>query len=423
MIEILDSEPDVSVQPAEYKRLLGYPRDWVVSGRALELTEWARDWYAQHGRPWVYAREAERIATTNGEVSIDGVRFTSRRLQATLDSAQADRLFLAAVSAGPELEQMAQQLWRAEKPDEYFFLEVYGSAVVEHLITIEGARLCAWADSQNLAVLPHYSPGYGDWEIAEQPQLLQLIGRARERSVPFPLDVLPSGMLRPKKSLLAVFGVTAHTQDVLHLSELIPCQSCSFSPCQYRRTEYRRALPITTELVPQAASVAENSSSHSTVLDLQAKYVVNRKALARWSSERLALSEQASGDIEAHFRFDGTTCSNMGRRLAFDYRVTLGPRSAGYPIRHQWCGPAAGDEGHLAMCNFLDDPRELARALDRDRPLLGQPLNDVLSWNSPTLAANCFCEEADRLHKWRLVLETIHFALAEREIQPATLGS
>jgi hypothetical protein len=421
MIEYVDTQPDVSVQGAEYQRLLGYPRDWDVSGRALELTEWARDWYAKHGRPWVYSRQASRVKTCDGSICIDGSQFTSHRLQTTLDKAQADRIVLAAVSAGPELEQMAQQLWREEKPDEYFFLEVYGSAVVEHLITMHGARLCAWAESQDLAVLPHYSPGYTDWDIAEQSRLLELISQTRERPLPAPLEVLFSGMLRPKKSLLAVFGLTPHTQNVLRLSDLNPCQSCSFLPCQYRRAPYRRALPLSAELLAQTNQAERSASALVTVLDRKAKYVVNKKALARWSTDRLALTETGSGNIEALFRYEGTTCGNMGRRLSFDYRVTLGPRSDGYPIQDECCGPAADDEGHRSMCAFLDDPPELKRSLDRDKPLLGRPLNDILTWDGPTGAAGCYCELNDRLHKWRLVLETIHYALVQRENEQAML--
>ena len=131
-----------------------------------------------------------------------------------------------------------------EKPDEYFFLEVYGSAVVEHLITMHGARLCAWAESKELAVLPHYSPGYPDWDVAQQPQLLSLIRQTREYPFPAQLEVLSSGMLRPKKSLLAAFGITSQTKNVLRLSDLNPCQSCSFLPCQYRRAPIARRFRI-----------------------------------------------------------------------------------------------------------------------------------------------------------------------------------
>ena len=50
-----------------------------------------------------------------------------------------------------------------EKPDEYFFLEVFGSAVVEHLVTMTGARLVRLGRRRGSAVLPHYSPGYPEW--------------------------------------------------------------------------------------------------------------------------------------------------------------------------------------------------------------------------------------------------------------------
>src|SRR5215210_1118933 len=158
MIELLDTLPDINVQPAEYKRLLGYPRERVLSGRARELAEQARAWYAANGRPWVYARQAESVAFDNGSIKIDGTPFISKRLQSTLQQAEADGVVLVAVSAGPEVEAEAQRLWKEEKPDEYFFTEIYGSAVVEHLVTTIGARLCAW-DRGEMAVLPHYSPG------------------------------------------------------------------------------------------------------------------------------------------------------------------------------------------------------------------------------------------------------------------------
>src|SRR3954463_4542843 len=102
MIELVDTLPDINVQPAEYKRLLGYPRDRVLDGRARELAEWARNWYAKNGRPWVYARKAMSVELINGSMLIDGVTFSSPRLQKTLQQADAHGVILAAMSAGPE---------------------------------------------------------------------------------------------------------------------------------------------------------------------------------------------------------------------------------------------------------------------------------------------------------------------------------
>jgi hypothetical protein len=413
MIDIVDAAPGVAVEAAEYTRLLGYPRGWILEGRARELADWAREWYALHGRPFTYARGVDAIRLDSGAVIIDGVSFTSGRLRTTLAEAAADRAVVAAVSAGPELEEEAQARWREGKPDEYFFLEVFGSAVVEHLVMMTGARLCAWADAERAAVLPHYSPGYPDWTIEEQPRLLQVIGARCPAAMP--LEVLDSGMLRPKKSLLAVFGVTRHVERVRRLTELSPCESCSFAPCQYRRAPYVRSRPVVASEVPIAADRDVNP------LGAEARYSVSARALRRWSRERLTLEIREGGSVVARFRYDGTTCTNMGRPLQFSYQVTLGRRQDGYPILEQSCGPAQGDEGHLAMCRYISERDGLMAAIAAERPLHGRRLDDVVRWARPANPAGCYCEPESRQHKWGLVLETIHYALARRDAgdQPA----
>jgi hypothetical protein len=202
------------------------------------------------------------------------------------------------------------------------------------------------------------------------------------------LESLASGALRPRKSLLAVFGITRQTGGVRPLSELVACQGCSFAPCQYRRAAYLAPLPA---------------------------HQVRLKALKRWAAERLVLKTREDGSVDAAFRYEGTTCTNMGRPLAFEYRVRLGRREEGYPIREQECAPAAGDTGHMFMCRYLDQPEKLLAAIERERPLAGRPLHEVLSWTRPACAAGCYCDADAREHKWGLVLETIQYALAHRE--------
>ncbi len=412
MMELLDTLPQINVAPAEYKRLLGFPQDHVLSSRARELVDWATNWYAVNGRPSVYARQVESLEVNNGAVKIDGESFITPRLQKTLQDAQADSAAIAAISAGEELEAEAQRLWRDEKPDEYFFLEVYGSAVVEHLVMTTGARLCAWADARRLAILPHYSPGYPEWDIAQQSRLLELIKRGPE-SLPVKIEALESGMLRPKKSLLAVFGITRHIDRVRQLNSLVPCENCSLSPCEYRRVPCRRTQPITAPEVPEKVDLPEPSEPLKT----GALYSINSKAMKRWVDERLTLEQHDDGTTDALFRYEGMTCTNMGRVMQFEYHVKLGPRESGYKILDQRCGPAPGDEGHRFMCRYMNNKEHLMVAIDQEKPLLGQKLDDVLSWQRPTTAPACYCEPNSRKHKWGLVLETIHFALANREAQ------
>ncbi|MGB9029842.1 MAG: hypothetical protein WCC27_06950 [Acidobacteriaceae bacterium] len=405
-IELASTLPALKVLPEEYARLLGYPRGFVLEGRALELAEQARDWYAENGRPWFYARQAEKFELAGDSLYIDGLPFVSKRLESMLREAEAHSVVLVAAGAGREAEDEARRRWAEEKPDEYFFLEMYASAVVEHLTTATGARLCDWAEQHAMAVLPHYSPGYPEWDVAEQPQLLELMKRTRKVRFPSCVEAFDSGMLRPRKTLLAVFGLTHHTDRLRRLTDLVPCESCSFGPCEYRRAAYRRAPRSNTEQV----------TARMTVLDEDAEYSVNRKALKRWAEERLSMDIHQDGSLNAVFRYDGTTCTNMGRPLTFHYNVKLGPRSEGYRIREQRCAPIAGDTGHTYMCQYVEDPTRLMGSIDREKPLNGERLNAVLSWRRELSGAGCFCEASNRDHKWGLVLETIHYALVQREL-------
>ena len=106
------------------------------------------------------------------------MEFSSKKLREILFEADAHTALLVAVSAGKECEEQARALWNEGKPDEYFFLETYGSAVVEQLITSASGRICAWADENQMAALPHFSPGYSGWDIAEQVPLWRLFRQA-----------------------------------------------------------------------------------------------------------------------------------------------------------------------------------------------------------------------------------------------------
>ena len=413
--ELSDPHPAIRVEEAEYRRLLGYPKDHELSGRALELADAARAWYAENGRPWWYAREA-RLALEDGQVRCESASFASPRLYGQLQEAGAQSVLLVAVGAGGECEAEARRLWEEGKPDEYFFLEVYGSAVVEALVVAASFRLCEWADGRGVAVLPHYSPGYPDWDIADQGKLRDLIGPERRRELPGTVRVMASGMLEPKKSLLAVFGLTPEVERVRRVTSLVPCTNCSLVGCRYRRSPYRHPLRQIEAVHPGPEARDAAAPAGRPPLTPGARYSVSTDVLARWSKQRLRLRVLADRSVEATFRYDGTTCSNMGRPLAFDYRVRLAPPEEGYRITDLSCGPAPGDEGHTFMCAYLEDAEGIMRAITSEQPLLGHPLDAVLQWARGRGVAGCYCAAPSREHKWGLALETLHYALSQGTI-------
>jgi len=408
-IELLDLRPSVEVQQAEYRRLLGYPRDHQPSERALELAAWARRWYAEHGRPWVYLREAE-LRLDDDTLRFDGVGFQSKVLHEHLRTTGAQRAMLVAVSAGRSCEEHARQLWQDSKPDEYFFLEIFGSAVVEHLTATLSGRICELAEREGLVAVPHYSPGYTGWDIDDQNKLHELIVTGANEAFPENLQVLSSGMLKPKKSLLAVVGLAPRARTSGATTARVPCESCGLPNCAYRRAPYRHA-PADLEAFAAKPMAAREP------LRRNASYATSARALQKWSTERVRLRELPGGGVEAWFRFDGTTCSNMGQPLAFDYRVELAPAKEGFTIIAAECGPAEGDEGHRKMCAYLSDAEGLMAAIAAERPLVGQPLDAVLDWRPAAAPSGCYCSASSREHKWKLALEAMHYALA-RSTEP-----
>jgi hypothetical protein len=418
LTELVDARPSILVPEVEYKRLLGYPFDFVLEGRARELADHARLWYAEHGRPWIYARPAGNFEIADGRLHVNGTGFNSKQLYELLSDAQAHAAMLVAVSAGKECEEEAHRLWEEGKPDEYFFLEMYGSAVVEHLITSAGGRICAQAEPNRMAVLPHYSPGYSGWDVSDQVRLWELIRPKNGRPLPGEIEVMNTGMLRPKKSLLALFGVTRRLDRLQNHAGLVPCENCSLSACAYRRKPYQHARPQIEDvrrLQPGQSAPGGAKIIPLSVLNHNAQYSLNPRALQKWSEERLELKFGPDDCVDALFRYEGTTCSNLGRALEFDYYVKLGPLDGGYKILETICLPAPDDDGYMYQCEYISDPETLMNRIAREKPLLGRPLNDVLTWERAYSPSGCFCDSERRAHKWGLVLEVIHFTLVQHE--------
>ena len=416
--ESMDTAPRVDVQESEYKRLLGYPPGHEVSGRVQELIDLTRGWYDSNGRPWVYAWRSELVDLSTDRLRIEGIDFSSPKLQNQLSAANSHEVMLVAASAGKQCEERARQLWNEGKPDEYFFMEVYGSAVVENLIMNAGARFCEWADQHGKAILPHYSPGYPGWEISDQEKLLKLIRRKKDANFPEEIRVMDSGMLHPKKSLLAVFGITSQLETVQRLMSLIPCENCSLQSCRYRRAPYRNSIPQIEDIRKLQSGRDDRqglNSEKDSPLNPGAKYLTNARALRKWSQERLHLKVLEDRSVEARFRYEGTTCSNLGQVLEFDYHVKLGSPAEHYKVVAAECSPAPGDMGHTFMCQFLENAPLLMSSIQKEKPLLGRPLNDVLSWEREYNPSGCYCNAESREYKWGLVFEVLHYALAQQE--------
>lgn len=169
------------VSDRDYKRLLRFPVSRSFDGPLAENAEWARAWFAQHARPWQQVVLADARARKLFQARLPGT----------------EEIALIVVSAGPEPEAEAAARWADGEPDRYFFLECLAAAVVEAQLS---------AIRRRLGATKHFCPGYTGWPVGENQLLLAELRKGRD--LPGPLAVLPSGMLTPKKSQLAICAVS-----------------------------------------------------------------------------------------------------------------------------------------------------------------------------------------------------------------------
>jgi hypothetical protein len=191
--------------------------------------------------------------------------------------------------------------------------------------------------------------------------------------------VLPSGGLKPAKSTLAVFAVACAGRE--EVAE------------DYWQDLYRE-LSLNKNVDNEAAS-----------------YAFSFNVLEGWKKKRLELSEDGD-ELQAVFRFDGSTCTNLGLPLRFEYRVELSrEKTGGYRMERFACKPHPEDTGHKGMCSYLADAEAILEKIGQPPALPGRSLEKVLKWTPPSSPAGCLCSQSSRDHKWRIVLQTLHYSL------------
>ena len=262
LLQATGAELAAEVSAREYNRLLQLPRDRELEGDLKERADAARAWYAQYGKPFVAVRRIplESVGraslpanldqpdstagtearptneTDESTVNAGGVTLHSLVLARRLQAGEAHALMLLAASAGTEIAAEAARLWTDGRPDEGYFLDRFAVAVTERLIFWASATLCRASEAAHETLLPHLSPGCGNWDIADQHRLWSLL--AGGASTLGPMRILETGALDPQHSVLAAMGVTR--KNVASSPEHL-CRSCDLARCAFRRAPFAAA--------------------------------------------------------------------------------------------------------------------------------------------------------------------------------------
>lgn len=143
---------------------------------------------------------SENVRISSGKIEVDGVEFNiGRRIARELKNSQGVAFIIC--TAGEQISKRSKQLMAGENPVLGYVFDLIGSQIAESAADRLQNELAQLFDSDGLKITNRYSPGYCDWNVAEQHQLFSF----------FPegccgIRLTESALMDPVKSVSGIIG-------------------------------------------------------------------------------------------------------------------------------------------------------------------------------------------------------------------------
>lgn len=161
------------------------------------------------------------VVDATGVTLESGTRFNSRDLAAHLKG--CEEALLLGATLGSRVDAAIRRL-ALDSVAEGAAAQAVAAALIESYCDEVQARF----DTGGLAQRPRFSPGYGDWDLAEQRLIFPVLNCAKLIG----LTLTEGCMMAPSKSVTAVIGLSEDVQCVWN-----KCMTCGNINCPYRASE------------------------------------------------------------------------------------------------------------------------------------------------------------------------------------------
>ena len=166
--------------------------------------------------------QKHRVAVDATGVTLEsGTRFNSRDLAAHLKG--CEEALLLGATLGSRVDAAIRRLALGSVA-EGAAAQAVAAALIESYCDEVQARF----DTGGLAQRPRFSPGYGDWDLAEQRLIFPVLNCAKLIG----LTLTEGCMMAPSKSVTAVIGLSEDVQCVWN-----KCMTCGNINCPYIASE------------------------------------------------------------------------------------------------------------------------------------------------------------------------------------------
>lgn len=210
---------------AEVRRYAGL-RDTAFPTRLLSR---AIDEVQLHGVPQGSWHSYDYDAATGTILSEPPLLLTGQAI--TRHLAGAVQVILLAVTIGEAVETAITDFFTAGEYALATLLDAAATTAVEKIADdLQRSLQQRWAQT-GYCLGQRFSPGYGDWDLSAQRQVLPLSG-----GQDLGISLTTGLMLFPRKSVTAIIGIRARTTDAAPpAGNLTGCQACPRTDCPARR--------------------------------------------------------------------------------------------------------------------------------------------------------------------------------------------
>lgn len=157
-------------------------------------------------------------------VRVGELAITSTALARHMEGCNEMILFAATLGAGPD--RLMQRLMHTNIA-KAFVMQACAAAALETYADEMQSGLPALLARPHRYMTARFSPGYGDFSLSIQPELLRLMDTHRKIA----LSCTEQNMLTPTKSITALIGLCDH--PVCHVDK---CTACTKIDCAYKRS-------------------------------------------------------------------------------------------------------------------------------------------------------------------------------------------
>ena len=165
------------------------------------------------------------LSEKDDELQIGNLQIKSKSLQKNLKRCTQVVLFGATMGIDVDRQIRTYELTDMARA---VVMQACATAVLEEYCDKVQEEIAMELPMKNLYLRPRFSPGYGDFSITHQKEILEMLDAPKRIG----LTMTDAYMLAPTKSVTAVIGVSK-TKEPCHRKG---CEECTKADCLYRRS-------------------------------------------------------------------------------------------------------------------------------------------------------------------------------------------